>query len=168
LSGSARLCPGGTISSKPPGATHGSAPCAPGSSTRPQHPAQCRPGTTMPPEAACPLCLDVGGELVWRDDRLRVILADEALYPGFTRVVWNAHVAELSDLSDADRAWLFEILVCVERVMRAVFAPAKINLASLGNQVPHLHWHLIARWPDDPHFPAPVWAALDPRRARSE
>ena len=51
----------------------------------------------MPPECRCPLCADAGGELVWRDDRLRVILADEALYPGFTRVVWNAHVAELSD-----------------------------------------------------------------------
>ncbi len=120
----------------------------------------------MPPDRPpeCPLCADAGGELLWRDDRLRVILADEPLYPGFTRIVWNAHAGELSDLGDADRAWLFEILVRVERVMREVFAPAKINLASLGNQVPHLHWHLIARWHDDPHFPAPVWAATDPPR----
>ncbi len=118
----------------------------------------------MPHESPCPLCADAGGELVWRDDRLRVILADEALYPGFTRVVWNAHVAELGDLAGPDRAWLLEVVVCVERVMRAVFVPAKINLASLGNQVPHLHWHLVARWPDDPHFPAPVWAVAAPQR----
>lgn len=119
----------------------------------------------MPPDRpACPLCVDAGGELVWRDDRLRVILADEALYPGFTRIVWNAHVAELSELGDTDRARLFDALVRVERVMRAVLEPAKINLASLGNQVPHLHWHMVARWPDDPHFPAPVWAATDSRR----
>jgi|SRR5690606_22312056 len=116
----------------------------------------------MPPD--CPLCAEAGGELLWRDDRLRVILADEPLYPGFTRIVWNAHARELSDLGDAERCWLFEVLVRVERAMREVFAPAKINLASLGNQVPHLHWHLIARWSDDPHFPAPVWAATDPRR----
>lgn len=121
----------------------------------------------MPPDRAlpdCPLCAAAGGELLWRDERLRVILADEPLYPGFTRVVWNSHARELSDLGDADRAWLFEVLVRVERVMRDVFAPAKINLASLGNQVPHLHWHLIARWPDDAHFPAPVWAGTTPQR----
>ncbi len=118
----------------------------------------------MPPESACPLCEEPGGELVWQDDRLRVILADEPLYPGFTRVVWHAHVAELSDLAEADRARLLDVLVTVERVMRAVLAPAKVNLASLGNQVPHLHWHLVARWPDDPHFPMAVWAAAEPDR----
>jgi diadenosine tetraphosphate (Ap4A) HIT family hydrolase len=36
--------------------------------------------------------------------------------------------------------------------------PKKINLASLGNMVPHLHWHIIPRYTDDAHFPAPVWA----------
>jgi diadenosine tetraphosphate (Ap4A) HIT family hydrolase len=118
----------------------------------------------MPPESACPLCAGTGGELVWRDARLRVILADEPLYPGFTRVVWNAHVAEMGELGDADRAWLLEVLVRCERVMRTVLAPAKVNLASLGNQVPHLHWHVIPRWPDDPHFPQAVWAATDPDR----
>lgn len=118
----------------------------------------------MPTEAACPLCSDAGGELVWRDERLRVILADEPLYPGLTRVVWNAHVAELSDLGEADRAWLLDVLVRIERVMRAELAPAKVNLASLGNQVPHLHWHIVARWPDDPHFPMAIWAPAEPGR----
>jgi diadenosine tetraphosphate (Ap4A) HIT family hydrolase len=37
--------------------------------------------------------------------------------------------------------------------------PDKINLASLGNMVPHLHWHVVPRWRDDSHFPAPIWAA---------
>ena len=43
--------------------------------------------------------------------------------------------------------------------LRTVLAPDKINLASLGNVVPHLHWHVIPRFADDAHFPAPVWAA---------
>ncbi|MFA7503184.1 MAG: HIT family protein [Burkholderiaceae bacterium] len=116
------------------------------------------------PQSGCPLCAGTGGELVWRDDRLRVILPDEALYPGFTRVVWNAHVTELSQLADADRARLFDVLVRVERVMIDTLAPVKVNLASLGNQVPHMHWHLVPRWPDDAHYPAPVWAATDPQR----
>ena len=42
--------------------------------------------------------------------------------------------------------------------MRRVLRPAKINLASLGNVVPHLHWHVIARFADDACFPAPIWA----------
>ena len=36
--------------------------------------------------------------------------------------------------------------------------PLKVNVASLGNVVPHLHWHVIPRYADDAHFPAPVWA----------
>src|SRR5690606_37863558 len=119
---------------------------------------------TMPTEAACPLCSDVGGELVWRDERLRVILADEPLYPGLTRVVWNAHVAELSDLGEADRAWLLDVRVGCERGVRAGRVPARVNLAGLGNKVPHLPWHSVARWPDDPHFRMAIWAPAEPGR----
>ncbi|GAB3263890.1 hypothetical protein GCM10027296_39740 [Chitinimonas naiadis] len=46
----------------------------------------------------------------------------------------------------------------VEEVLRHELQPDKINLASLGNVVPHLHWHIIPRWRDDPHFPSPIWA----------
>ena len=46
----------------------------------------------------------------------------------------------------------------VERTLRDVLEPTKINLAALGNVVPHLHWHVIARFDWDSHFPAPVWA----------
>ncbi|RYF80691.1 MAG: HIT domain-containing protein, partial [Comamonadaceae bacterium] len=53
--------------------------------------------------------------------------------------------------------------------LRATLAPAKINLAALGNMVPHLHWHVIARFEGDSHFPAPVWAAAQrPRDAAME
>jgi diadenosine tetraphosphate (Ap4A) HIT family hydrolase len=110
-------------------------------------------------DPACPLCTADGGQLVWRDTALRVILADEAAYPGFCRVVWNAHVAELSDLDEGERAHLFNVLLVVERVVRRVMACDKINLASLGNMVPHLHWHVIPRFADDAHFPNAVWSA---------
>jgi len=106
----------------------------------------------------CPLCDETGGELVWQDAQLRVILAAEHEYPGFCRVIWQAHQAELSDLDAAERAHLMHVVVRVERVLREIMAPAKINLASLGNQVPHLHWHVIPRFADDAHFPSPVWA----------
>ena len=108
---------------------------------------------------SCPLCAEEGGALIWRGERLRVIRADEAGFPAFYRVVWNAHVAEFSDLTPADRQHCMEAVALVERVLRDQLHPAKINLAALGNMVPHLHWHVIARFGWDSHFPAPVWAA---------
>ncbi len=110
-------------------------------------------------QPACPLCLEAGGEIVWRDRRLRVVLPAEPDYPGFTRVVWNDHVAEMTDLDEAQRDGLMRVVWVVERVMRDRLSPDKVNLASLGNMVAHLHWHLIPRWSDDRHFPAPVWGA---------
>jgi diadenosine tetraphosphate (Ap4A) HIT family hydrolase len=51
------------------------------------------------------------------------------------------------------------VVFAAEAALREVMAPDKINLASLGNVVPHLHWHVIPRFADDPHFPNPVWSA---------
>ena len=107
----------------------------------------------------CVLCKGDGGTLIWRGAHLRVIRADEAGFPAFYRVIWNAHVEEFSGLSPAQRAHCMEAVACVEQVLRAHLAPTKINLAALGNMVPHLHWHVIARFEGDSHFPAPVWAA---------
>ena len=108
---------------------------------------------------ACELCREAGGVLVFQAAQWRVIRAADAAFPAFYRVVWRAHVAEWSDLSAADQAALMGIVGAVERVLRDALAPTKINLASLGNVVPHLHWHVIARFDWDSHFPAPVWAA---------
>jgi diadenosine tetraphosphate (Ap4A) HIT family hydrolase len=108
---------------------------------------------------ACPLCAADGGLLVFRNDDLRIIQADEAGFPAFYRVVWNWHVAEFSDLSPAERDTCMNAVVAVEQVLRDQLQPTKINLAALGNMVAHLHWHVIARFAWDSHFPAPVWAA---------
>ncbi|MBC7456049.1 MAG: HIT family protein [Massilia sp.] len=106
---------------------------------------------------ACPLCtLDAAP--LYRGDKLSVILVDDAAYPGFCRVIWHTHVKEMSELADAERLLLNDAVIQVELALRAVMAPDKINLASLGNVVPHLHWHVIPRFADDAHFPSPVWA----------
>ena len=126
-----------------------------------------RPGGSS--GSACPLCDADGGQLIWRGEKLRVIRADEAGFPAFYRVVWNAHVAEFSDLSPADRAHCMDVVVQVEQALRQHLQPTKINLATLGNMVAHLHWHVIARFDWDSHFPAPVWAAAQrPRDAAPE
>ena len=112
----------------------------------------------------CPLCTTDGGLLVWRGTHLRVIRADEPGFPGFYRVVWNAHVAEFSDLTQAERQHCMDAVTVVEQALREHLAPAKVNLAALGNMVPHLHWHVIARFAWDSHFPAPVWAVAQRER----
>lgn len=102
--------------------------------------------------------------MVAQGTQWRVIHAEEAGFPAFYRVVWAAHVAEFSDLSDDDRTECMRVVVAVERALRDALAPAKMNVATLGNMVPHLHWHVIARFDWDSHFPSPVWA--EARRAR--
>lgn len=115
--------------------------------------------SASPHAAGCELCATDGGEVVLRLAQLRVVLVDDPLYPGFCRVIWNAHAGEMTDLQPAERSRIMMAVCKVEQVLREVMQPHKVNLASLGNVVPHLHWHVIPRYGDDAHFPAPVWAA---------
>lgn len=110
-------------------------------------------------DPGCVLCREDGGEVLWRDDRLRIVAVDDADYPGFLRVIWNAHVREMTDLTEADRRHCMDTVFRVESLLREVMSPHKINLAQFGNVVPHVHWHIIPRWTEDPHFPNPVWGA---------
>jgi diadenosine tetraphosphate (Ap4A) HIT family hydrolase len=96
---------------------------------------------------------------LYRNQELAVVLVDDPAYPGFCRVIWNAHVKEMGDLTSAQRGTLMDAVWQVEAAVREVMQPEKINLASLGNMTPHLHWHVIPRYLDDAHFPQPVWAA---------
>ena len=109
------------------------------------------------------LCGADGGLVVARTPKFRVVRVvdgDETRsFPAFYRLIWADHVAEFSDLATADRNACMDAVAEVERVLRSVLAPTKVNIASLGNVVPHLHWHVIARFDWDSHFPAPVWAA---------
>jgi diadenosine tetraphosphate (Ap4A) HIT family hydrolase len=108
----------------------------------------------------CELCADPGGDLLWNDAACRVVRvagADGVAFPGFCRVVWNRHVAEMSMLAKSEIEHVMDVVLATERALRRVVRPDKINLASFGNVVPHLHWHVIPRWKDDSHFPAPIW-----------
>lgn len=106
----------------------------------------------------CELC-QFAASTVHANEKFSVIFADEPNYPGFCRVIWRDHVREMSDLARDDRLLLNEAVCQVEQAVRETLMPDKINVASLGNVVPHLHWHVIPRYTDDAHFPAPVWAA---------
>lgn len=121
----------------------------------------------MTSPAGCELCNAEGGVPVVRSTLWRVVRVVDADFPAYYRLIWNEHVAELSDLSDADRGACMDAVTAVERVLREQLRPTKINLASLGNVVPHLHWHVIARFEWDSRFPQPVWAPVQRRSGPS-
>jgi len=98
--------------------------------------------------------------MLWQDEFCRIVrVTDTPDYPGFCRVILNRHVAEMTDLAPQERSRLMMAVMKVEQALRDLLQPDKINLAALGNVVPHLHWHVIPRFADDPHFPNPVWGA---------
>jgi diadenosine tetraphosphate (Ap4A) HIT family hydrolase len=118
----------------------------------------------------CELCESVGGTPLWQDALSRVVLVEDRNYPGFCRVIWTKHVKEMTDLPVVERRHLMEVVFAVESAVRQALHPDKINLASLGNLTPHLHWHVIPRWTGDRHFPNPIWGEVqrDTRPAAPE
>lgn len=112
---------------------------------------------------SCELCMPTNEIALWRSEHCRVVLAEDANYPGFCRVIWNRHIKEMTDLNEGERHAFMQVVFSVEHVLREVLQPDKINLASLGNMTPHLHWHVIPRYLNDKHFPSPIWG--NPQRA---
>ena len=105
----------------------------------------------------CELCENAGGEVLWEDDFCRAVWAYEPDHPGLCRVIWDRHIKEMTDLKSAERERLMRVVFALERALIDVVEPDKINVASLGNRVPHVHWHVIPRFLDDPHFPNAIW-----------
>jgi diadenosine tetraphosphate (Ap4A) HIT family hydrolase len=114
---------------------------------------------------ACEFCSSPGGAVLWQNDLCRVVRADEPDYPGFVRVILRRHAREMTDLEPGERERLMAVVFDVEAVVRDTMRPDKMNVASLGNMTPHVHWHVVPRFADDRHFPSPIWAP--PRRERA-
>ena len=108
---------------------------------------------------ACVFCNSVGGEVLWQNDLCRIVLVDDVNYVGFCRVILNQHVKEMTDLSETEQMRIMQVTFTVEQVLRDLLQPTKINLASLGNKTPHIHWHVIPRFENDVHFPETIWSA---------
>lgn len=106
----------------------------------------------------CPLCQPTAETVLYQDKLSRVIQVTDLEWPGFRRVIWQDHVAEMSDLPPEQQSAVIQKVLAQESELRQQYQPDKINLASLGNVVPHLHWHVVARFADDAQFPAPIWA----------
>lgn len=113
----------------------------------------------------CELCNADGGAILWQDAVCRIVAVTHPDYPGFCRVILREHISEMTLLDPSVRDRLMQAVFATEAALRHLMSPDKINLASLGNVVPHLHWHVIPRFADDRHFPDPIWAVA--RRPQS-
>lgn len=107
--------------------------------------------------AVCALCEPSSQDILWQDDFCRVVLLNDTDYPAYCRIELLAHIKEMTDLPPADRSRTMKVVFAVEAAMREVIQPDKINLASLGNKTPHMHWHVIPRFESDKHFPNSHW-----------
>ena len=87
----------------------------------------------------------------------RVLLMRNRLFPWLILVPRRAGVVELHRLSPTDQSLLMQEMSVAARVLERVFQPDKINIGALGNVVPQLHLHIVARRRDDPAWPGPVW-----------
>jgi diadenosine tetraphosphate (Ap4A) HIT family hydrolase len=122
----------------------------------------------------CPFCRklsDLGSlapeELVWQFPHSVALLGPWQYYQGYCILVARTHATELSQLPDAERVAYFNEMCLLARAIEKAFHPRKLNYELLGNQVPHLHWHLFPRYDHDPDALKPVWLALE-RAERDE
>jgi diadenosine tetraphosphate (Ap4A) HIT family hydrolase len=110
---------------------------------------------------ACVMCGRygrAGGELHIADLEVsRLFLHEDQFFPGYVLLVLRRHASELYELSVSERRTLIEEVSRVARALAEVFRPVKMNYELLGNEVPHIHWHLIPRLATDPGPRAPIW-----------
>lgn len=93
----------------------------------------------------------------------RVLLMNDLAYPWCILVPQRNAIREIHELAADDQLQLLQEISGVSSAMAAAFAADKMNVAALGNVVPQLHVHVIARFEADPVWPAPVWGKLPPR-----
>jgi diadenosine tetraphosphate (Ap4A) HIT family hydrolase len=92
----------------------------------------------------------------------RVLVIDDANYPWLLLVPRRRGVVEIIDLDDVEQAQLMTEIARVARALKAVTGCDKLNIAALGNVVPQLHVHIIARRQGDAAWPRPVWGHAPP------
>lgn len=84
-------------------------------------------------------------------------LFEDQFFPGWTVLVLKRHARELYELTREERGQVIEEVTAVAQVLAEEFHPVKINYGLLGNQLPHIHWHVIPRLADDPAPLEAVW-----------
>jgi diadenosine tetraphosphate (Ap4A) HIT family hydrolase len=126
----------------------------------------------MPPEIDCPICKRLpslrSGEdpaLIAELDESFVVLADTQGYAGWCILLLKEHAEHLADLPIDRQERLFGEVAKVANAIRSVCSPRRLNYECLGNEVAHVHWHIVPRYPDDPQPTGPIWVRPPAERA---
>jgi len=93
--------------------------------------------------------------LVYSNDLIRVEVEKSEI--PWLKVFTQESYREFSQMPIEIKAEIFRALDIIEKLMLDYFEPKKINIASFGNYVPHVHWHIMARFEEDSYFPEPMW-----------
>lgn len=112
------------------------------------------------PDSACKACAGrwpPADHLIARFRLTTAYLFEDQYFPGWTVLVLNRHARELFDLGKEDRQDLIEEVTAVALALSDAFQPVKVNYGLLGNQLPHIHWHVVPRLKDDPAPLEAVW-----------
>jgi len=75
------------------------------------------------------------------------------------KIFTQSEYREFSECSMDEKNAIFEALDIIEKEMLSYYKPTKINIASFGNYVPIVHWHIMARFNEDSYFPEPMWGS---------
>jgi diadenosine tetraphosphate (Ap4A) HIT family hydrolase len=118
----------------------------------------------MPHVAITPVpCKVCAGEWPGKEQKIADLelssayLFEDQFFPGWTVLVLKRHATELFELTKDERSQLIEDVSAVATALAMTFEPVKLNYELLGNQTPHIHWHVIPRLLDDPAPKEPVW-----------
>jgi len=118
--------------------------------------------------ADCPFCQKLLGlhelpdeDVVWQFTHSVAFLGPWQFYQGYCILVARRHATELSQLGNLERTAYLDEMCRLARAIEIGFHPRKLNYELLGNQVPHLHWHLFPRFAGDPDALHPVWQAVE-------
>lgn len=87
-------------------------------------------------------------------------LGEHQYYPGYCVLVTKQHFKEMTDMPREIRLEFFEEMSISSKAIENVMQPSKMNMCSLGNVVPHLHWHFFPRFKSDPQFTNPPWLQM--------
>lgn len=101
------------------------------------------------PDPAC-LIADLGPAVLY--------LHDDQFFPGWSVLVLKRHATELYELAREERGALIDVVSRVAQALAAAYGARKMNYALLGNQIPHVHWHVLPRLAGDPAPSDPVWS----------
>jgi diadenosine tetraphosphate (Ap4A) HIT family hydrolase len=123
------------------------------------------------PARACGICsmiekLRVGAASDWIAELPRswLILGDAQFYRGYCIVLAKRHVTEFHAMPRGEAHELLDEILAVGRALAEVVKPLKMNYECLGNQEPHVHWHIFPRFSDDPMRLVPVWQRPESER----